>query len=147
MNDDHYNNYQSNLFQQPMPLISSQQLPFKPGQSFANRRCSLTVFLSIYSTAVEKASIYWVLILSQVLFLKLFLLNFNFIGVQLIYSVVLVSGVRLSDSVIHIHIFILFYILFSYRLSQNVEQSSLCSTVGSLLVIYLIYSSVYMLEL
>ena len=33
--------------------------------------------------------------------------------------VVLVSGVQPSDSVIHI--FILFQILFSYRLSQNVE--------------------------
>ena len=32
----------------------------------------------------------------------------------------LVSGVEQSDSVIHIHIFILFQILFSYRLSQNI---------------------------
>ena len=35
-----------------------------------------------------------------------------------------------SDSIIHICIFILFQILFSYRLSQNIEQSSLCYTVG-----------------
>ena len=33
--------------------------------------------------------------------------KFNFIGVQLIYNVVLVSGVQQSDSAVHIHIFIL----------------------------------------
>ena len=32
----------------------------------------------------------------------------NFIGVELIYNVVLVSGVQHSDSVKHIHMFILF---------------------------------------
>ena len=49
---------------------------------------------------------------------------------QLIYNIVLVSGVQQHDSVIHIHIFILFQILFSQRLSQNVELSSLYYTVG-----------------
>ena len=39
----------------------------------------------------------------------------NFIGLQLIYNVVLVSGIQQSDSVIHIHIVILYQILFSYR--------------------------------
>ena len=39
-----------------------------------------------------------------------------YIGVELIYNVVSVSGVQPSDSVIHIHIFILFQILFPYRL-------------------------------
>ena len=48
----------------------------------------------------------------------------------MIYNVLLVSGVQQSDSVIHVHIFILFYILFSHRLSQNTEQSSLCYAVG-----------------
>ena len=43
---------------------------------------------------------------------------------------VLVSGVQQSDSVIHIHVSILFQILFLFRLLQNIEQSSLCSTVG-----------------
>ena len=33
---------------------------------------------------------------------------FNFIGLQLIYNVVLASGVQQCDSVIHIHIFVLF---------------------------------------
>ena len=37
------------------------------------------------------------------------------------YNVVLLSGVQQNDSVIHIHIFVLFQILFSYRLSQNIE--------------------------
>ena len=43
----------------------------------------------------------------------LFCFKFNFYFIlQLIYSVVLVSGVQQSDSVIHIHISILFQILF-----------------------------------
>ena len=42
-----------------------------------------------------------------------FFFNFLFyIGVQLINNVVLVSGVQQSDSVIHIHVPILFQILF-----------------------------------
>ena len=42
----------------------------------------------------------------------------------------LVSDVQQSDSVIHIHVSILFQILFPFRLLQNTEQSSLCYTVG-----------------
>ena len=34
---------------------------------------------------------------------------------------VLISGVQQNDSIIHIHIFIIFQILFSYRLLQNIE--------------------------
>ena len=60
-----------------------------------------------------------------------FFFNFPFyIGVQLINNAVLVSGVQQSDSVIHIHVSILFQILFPFRLLQNIEQSSLCCTVG-----------------
>ena len=49
----------------------------------------------------------------------------------MIYNVVLVSGVQQSDSVIYkrIHVYILFQILFPYRL-KNIEYSSLCYTVG-----------------
>ena len=47
--------------------------------------------------------------------------NFNFIGVYLSYNVVLVSSVHQSDSVIYIHVFILFKIIFSCRLSQTTE--------------------------
>ena len=47
----------------------------------------------------------------------------------MINNVVLVSGVQQIDSVVHIHIFILFHILFPFRLLQNIEQSSLCDTV------------------
>ena len=46
----------------------------------------------------------------------------------MINNVVLVSGVQRSDSVIHVSI--LFQILFPFRLLQNIEQSSLCYTVG-----------------
>ena len=35
-----------------------------------------------------------------------------------------------SDSVLHIRVSILFQILFAFRLLQNIEQSSLCYTVG-----------------
>ena len=51
-----------------------------------------------------------------------------FIGVQLIYNVVLVSGVQQNDSVKHIHISTLFQILFPYRcfvLSCSIVSDSL----------------------
>ena len=44
----------------------------------------------------------------------------------MINNVVLVSGVLQSDSVVHIHV----SVLFPVRLLQNVEQSSLDYTVG-----------------
>ena len=48
----------------------------------------------------------------------------------MIYTVVLVSGIQQSDSVIHIHVNVLFQVLFPFRLLQNIEQSSQCYTVG-----------------
>ena len=64
-------------------------------------------------------------------FTFLFIDNFLFyIGVYLINNVVLVIGVQQSDSVRHIHVFILFHILFPFRWLQNIEQSSLCYTLG-----------------
>ena len=42
----------------------------------------------------------------------------------------LVSGIQQSDSVIRIHVSILFQVLLPFRLLQNIEQSSLCYTVG-----------------
>ena len=55
-------------------------------------------------------------------------LFYIFIGVQLIYSVVLVSGIQQSERVIHRHpLFLL-----SYRPLQSIEQSSLCYTVFQL---------------
>ena len=57
--------------------------------------------------------------------------NFLFyIGVELISNAVLVSGVQQSDSVVHIHVSILFQVLFPFTLFHNIEQSSLCYTVG-----------------
>ena len=55
------------------------------------------------------------------LFLKIY-----FTQVYLIYNVVLISSVQQSDSVIYI----LFHILFHSGLSQDVEYSPLCYTVG-----------------
>ena len=46
----------------------------------------------------------------------------------MINNVVLVSDVQRSDSVKHIHVSILFQILFRLRLLQNIEQRSLCYT-------------------
>ena len=43
-----------------------------------------------------------------------------FIWVQLIYNVVLVSGLMQSESDIHVYIFTLFQLLFSYRLLSRV---------------------------
>ena len=48
-------------------------------------------------------------------------------NVEMIYNVVLVSGVQQSYS---LYIYILFQILFHYRLLQDIGYSSLCCTVG-----------------
>ena len=56
----------------------------------------------------------------------------------------LISGVQQSDSVIHIHISILFQILIPFRLLQNIEHGSLCYTVGPSWLSTFKYSSVYM---
>ena len=52
-----------------------------------------------------------------------------YIGAQFIKNV-LVSGVQQSDSVAHIHVFIIFQIIFLFRLLQNIEQISSCYTIG-----------------
>ena len=63
-----------------------------------------------------------------------------FIEVWLIYSVLLLSVVKHSDSVIHIYISILFHIPFCYGLLHDTEYSSLCYTVGPcyLFILYII---------
>ena len=56
------------------------------------------------------------------------------IEIQLIYNVVLISGIQQSDSVIHtyiyIYIYLLFQILFHYRLLQDTEYRSLSYRLG-----------------
>ena len=49
------------------------------------------------------------------------LLKKNFVGIELIYNAVLVSGVQQSDSGIHIRISILFQIHLPSRLFQGTE--------------------------
>ena len=63
-----------------------------------------------------------------------------FIGVQLLYNVVLVSAVQQSESAICIHISPLFWISFPFSSPQSTEQSSLCYIVGShqLSVLYIV---------
>ena len=58
-----------------------------------------------------------------------FLLVFVFIEILLIYNIVLVSGIQCKLIQLYTCIYTLFQILFHYRLSQNVEYSSLCYTV------------------
>ena len=48
----------------------------------------------------------------------------------MIYKVVLVSSVQQSGSVTHIRAYVLFQSLRPIRLSQNIDQRSLCCTVG-----------------
>ena len=52
---------------------------------------------------------------------SLFLSKLIFIGVELLYSVVLVSAVQQSESAICIHISPLFYISFPFRSPQSTE--------------------------
>ena len=55
---------------------------------------------------------------------------FNVIEVQLIYNVVLISATQKSVTHTHIYIYILFHIIFHYGLSQDIDYSSQCYTVG-----------------
>ena len=57
--------------------------------------------------------------------INLFNLFLFYFGVELINNAVLVPGIQQTDSVIHIHVSILFQILFPFRLLQSTEQSSL----------------------
>ena len=69
---------------------------------------------------------------------------FLLIAVELIYNVVLVSSIQQSDSVIHmsIYLYILFQIIFCYRLLQDTEFSSVCYTGDLCCLPVFIYSSV-----
>ena len=61
---------------------------------------------------------------------------------ELICNVALISSLEQSDSDTHTYLF--FQVFYPYRLLQNTEKSSLCYTVGPWLVIYFIYSIVYL---
>ena len=79
-------------------------------------------------------------------FFLVYLKNF-FIGVQLLYNIVLVSTVQQSESAIHIHISPLLWISFSFNSPQSIEQSSLSYTVCShQLSILCIVSIVYICQ-
>ena len=55
-----------------------------------------------------------------VCFFLIILFVYFFIEVELIYNVVLVSGVRQSDSVIYMHVSIILQVIFPFRLLQNI---------------------------
>ena len=60
-----------------------------------------------------------------------FYLNFVFyIGVSPMNNIVIVSGKQQRDSAIHMHVSILPQTPLPSRLPHDVEQSSLCNTVG-----------------
>ena len=59
----------------------------------------------------------------------LYFLQINFMEVQLIFNIVLVSAIQQNDSVIHIYTYF-FHMIFHYGLSEDIECSSLCYTVG-----------------
>ena len=67
----------------------------------------------------------------------------DFIGVQLIYNVGLVSGIKQSKSFIYIHVSKSFQMIFPYRSLKSIGQSSLCYTVG-LSYLFHIYYCVYL---
>ena len=80
---------------------------------------------------VRNCSLYFVCVCGVFYFFNFYLNKFLFyIEVQLVNNVVLVSGEQQSNSVIHVHVSILFPILFPSKLLPNIEQSSLCYTAG-----------------
>ena len=62
-------------------------------------------------------------------YLLIFKIILFYVGIYLIYNIVSVSGVLQTDSIIHIHISILFQILLQFRLLQNtgIEFPVLCN--------------------
>ena len=69
--------------------------------------------------------------------------SLNFIGVELLYHVVLVSAVEQSESPIHIHTSPLFWVSFPFRSPQSIDQSPLCC-IHQVLINYLFYIWQYM---
>ena len=92
-------------------LVSSHSLNFKIFKNISFMNFYLNIFQWVWS-----------------LYFSLKFLPY--IGLWLIDNVVLVSDIYHSDSVIFIHISVLFLVLFPFRLLQNIEQSSLCHTEG-----------------
>ena len=71
-------------------------------------------------------------------FLSLLLLLLIFIGVQLIYNVMLVSTVQQSESAIHTHISPLFF--FSFPFGQHRAMSRVPCVIQQVLISYLFYA-------
>ena len=83
------------------------------------------LFSPLLFTDTSKPAAFFFVIHLIILF---YFLLFIYIRVYLTDNVVIVSGVQQSDSVIHVSI--LFQIIFPFRLLHNIEQSSLCYTIG-----------------
>ena len=78
--------------------------------------------------------------LYSLFFFSFFIKCLFYTGIYLIYNIVLVSAVQKSDSVIHMDISIPSQVLFLCGSLENIEQSSLCYTIGSyrLSMLYLV---------
>ena len=81
---------------------------------FCFPKMTFLAFFFLYLTNIPHYVVLFYVIL-------LFCLKIFFIGVQLIYNVMLLSPVHHSESILHTHISSLFQILFSYRSLQNIK--------------------------
>ena len=61
----------------------------------------------------------------------IYLFKINFIVIQSLYNVMLVSTIQQNESAIHIHISSPFWTDFPFRSSQCIKQSSLCYMAAS----------------
>ena len=96
-------------------------------------RFCFKIYLILLNIYIANPALFWLLFTYNIFpsFHFVFFLNFLFyIGVQLINNVVIVSDAQQSNSAIHIHVSILPQTPLPSRLPHNIEQSSLCYTVG-----------------
>ena len=112
---------------------------FKKEQGWAD----FLPFKIITNIYIDKASIPWSTIIFchflNVVYIAIFVFHeslfsfFNslfYVAILLVNNVVLASGVQQNNSVTYIYIYILFQILFPFRLLQSIQQRSLCYIIG-----------------
>ena len=93
--------------------------------------CQHVLLVVIFVTAIQVVVMQFLI----VAFCVFVFFNLIFIGVSLLYSVVLVFSVQQGGSTkyicTHIDIFPIFWVSFPFRSPLKIELSSLCYTVGS----------------
>ena len=93
--------------------------------SSVHQRLPLGLFPFMFSS-----SLFWWFTTVHFTFFRLFFNSLFYMGILLLNNVVIVSGEQWRDSAIHIHISILPQVPLPSSLPRNIEQSSLCATVG-----------------